>query len=275
MTRNSAFRLLLLAMTAILALPSCLVIEDSYQGLPPGTWRGVLRFEPSYITLNPKGKPLPEKVDMEYEEVTQGELPFLFTVNYPSPDSFFLTLQLGDKELILSDYVVGKDYSTAKDTITIRFPGTSNYFRGVFEEKVLEGNWIFFDEQGNENSLPLIARQGQDMLFSSLRKTPAADLNGTWYMRLGIEEDDAQEVARLQLFHSENDLKAILEWQGKRYEYLSGTVQARKLYLSWFDGVDAILMEGKIEDNGELLGAIRSGKVDKTLWLASKNQRNQ
>lgn len=264
--RKAAFIILA---AAALGLPACLVIDTPYNGLPPGTWRGVIKFEPSYITPNPKGKPLPEKLNMEYEDVTQGELPFLFTVSYPSPDSFFLTLMLGGRQLILSDYMVGKDFSTAKDTITIRFPGSYHYIRGIFEEKILEGDWVFADAGGNEKRIPFTARQGQDYLFTTLRKPPAMDLSGVWSMRTGIEKDTTGD-ARLELIQSGNMLQGILEWKGRRYEYLSGTVQARKLYLSYFDGEDAILIEGKLDDDGALLGAMRSGKEEKTLWQASK-----
>ncbi len=270
--RKNLFNGLFFGLATVFVGAGCLVVDNPYNGLPPGAWRGVLQIEPSYITPNPKGKPLPEKLDMEYEDVTQGELPFLFNVNYPAPDSFVITLKVGATEILLTDYTVGKDYSTAKDTLTVRFPGTKNYIRGVFEEKILEGDWFFIDSGGRPTSIPLVARQGQDYLFTTLRKTPAGDVNGKWYMEIGVEEPNP-EKAVIELRQQENQLSGILEWQGRRYEYLVGTIQARKLYLSSFDGRDALLLEGKLEDDGRLIGVLRVENSVKTLWQASKNQR--
>lgn len=254
--------------------PGCLVMDNAYTGMPPGAWRGVLQIEPAFISPNPKGKPLPEKLGMEYEDVSKGELPFLFSVTYPRPDSFYIVLSLGASSLVLSDYTVGRDYATAKDTLTVRFPGTANYLRGVFEEKILEGHWFYQDAQGQMQSIPLVARQGQDYLFTTLKKAPAADLSGAWHLKVGMELDEVPSPAMLQLVQRENYLSGILEWQGKRYEYLQGTVQAQKLYLASFDGKDAILIEGKMGDNGQIAGILRINNTVKTLWQADKNQQN-
>lgn len=264
----------LLAIFMISTLAGCLVIDDTYNGLPPGKWRGVVQLEPSYITPNPKGKRLPEKLNLEFEDVSAGELPFQFTVSYPAPDSFVIALHLADREIILSDYTIGRDFSTAKDTLTIRFPGTTHYIRGIFEEKVLEGDWFYTDSGGEEKSIPIIARQGQDYLFTTLRKAPEADVSGEWNLLVNIDTEQP-DSARLVLKTEENALSGTLEWQGRRYESLTGTIQARKLYLSYFDGRDALLLEAKVMENGELYGAIASGGSGKMLWQASKNQRNQ
>lgn len=248
-------------------------MDDPFTGLPPGVWRGVLKFEPSYITPNPKGKPLPDKLDMEYETVTQGELPFLFTVTYPSADSFYITFQLGRRQVIFGDIIIGRDFATAKDTLLIPVPGTDSYLRGLYEEKIWEGEWVFTDSTGTTRSIPFTTRQGQDYLFTALRKPPAEDFSGSWNMTLGTDPEKL-ESGRLELIHTENQLEAILEWRNRRFEYLSGTVQGEKLYLSFFDGRDAILMEGKRQADGTLVGGISTATERKTIWQASKNQRN-
>ena len=52
-----------LALIIVLGLNACLVIENPYSGIAPGQWRAVLKLSPDYITPNPKGKPLPEKLN--------------------------------------------------------------------------------------------------------------------------------------------------------------------------------------------------------------------
>jgi len=255
----------------VTSFSGCLVVENPYQGLAPGTWRGVLQIEPSYISPNPKGKPLPEKVDLTYEDVTQGELPFLFQVKYPTRDSFEIEFSLGDKSMRVANYTIGKDYSTAKDTLTLFFESGGSFLKGVFEEKVLEGIWYFTDPAGAERQIPVIARQGQDYLFTTLKKQPAAVLTGSWNLQIGVEGADLTS-ATLELSQKLNDLQGVLNLKGRRYMNLTGTIQANKLYLAFFDGTDALLLEGKILEDGTLTGLIRMGNYQKSLWQAIKSK---
>jgi hypothetical protein len=252
-----------------LLMSGCLVMDNPYTGMPPGTWRAILQVEPSYITPNPKGKPLPEKMDMAYEDITRGELPFLFEVSYPNPDSFFITLQLGADKLVLDDYAIGRDFSTAKDTITIRVPNSDNFLRGIFEEKIFEGHWVFETQAGVFDSLPLIARHGQGHLFTTLRKTPLTSVSGTWDLQLDTDLENAA-VASLTLIQSGNALQGALNWQGRNFSTLSGTVQANKIYLSSFDGQDALLIEAKISSENALIGTVRKDNSGRILWQANK-----
>ena len=257
----------LLAVAWLLTMPGCIVVDNPYTGMAPGTWRAILQIEPNFITPNPKGKPLPEKMDMEYEDVTRGELPFLFEVSYLNPDSFQIAVQLGKEKLVWQDYALGRDFSTAKDTITFRIPETENYIRGIFEEKVFEGVWVFDKGNGVLDSLPLIARHGQGHLFSTLRKAPMTSASGTWSLQLDTEE--AVEGS-LKLTQAGNDLLGVLTWEGREYPTLSGTIQANKLYLSAFDGKDAVLIEAKITSESTLIGTVRKGKSGRILWQANK-----
>ncbi|MCB0643656.1 MAG: TlpA family protein disulfide reductase, partial [Phaeodactylibacter sp.] len=71
------YRLPLLFLLSLLwLLPGCLVIENPYSSLAPGIWRAVLELEPKFITPNKKGEPLPEKLNIQFDEVAGGELPF-------------------------------------------------------------------------------------------------------------------------------------------------------------------------------------------------------
>ncbi len=252
------------------SLSSCLVVDNPYEGLAPGAWRGVLQIEPAYVSPNPKGKPLPEKLDLTYEDITQGELPFLFQVKYRTRDSFELEFALGDRSMVVSKYTLGKDYSTAKDTLTLFFEDGKSFLKGIFEEKVLEGTWHFTDSSGAERQIPVVARQGQDYLFTTLKKQPAQDLTGSWTINMGIEGEETT-TASLELRQNLNELQGVMNWKGRRYAYLTGTIQANKLYLAYFDGVDALLLEGKILEDGTLSGLIRVGNYQKSLWQAIKS----
>ena len=67
-----------------LAISSCLVVQNQFLGLAPGPWRAVLKLEFVPVTPNPKGKPLPEKLNLEFEEVSKGEGAQTAMVSSPS-----------------------------------------------------------------------------------------------------------------------------------------------------------------------------------------------
>jgi hypothetical protein len=52
------------------------VTDEHFSRLPNGYWRGVLKLDSRPVSSNPKGEPLPEKLNLIFDEVTDGELPF-------------------------------------------------------------------------------------------------------------------------------------------------------------------------------------------------------
>lgn len=56
------------------------------------------KLQPHPFSTNPKGKPLPEKVDMKFEEVMENELPFNFEVIYDNDTSFHIELHNGEEK---------------------------------------------------------------------------------------------------------------------------------------------------------------------------------
>ena len=90
-----------LILVVLFLFQSCLVVDNPYNGLPPGPWRAVLKLELNTVIPNPKGEPLPEKVNMQIEDIAGGELPFNFEVKYITPDSFYLEIINGSERIEL------------------------------------------------------------------------------------------------------------------------------------------------------------------------------
>ncbi|MBK6948488.1 MAG: hypothetical protein IPH16_10880 [Haliscomenobacter sp.] len=164
-------------------LNGCIVADSPFNGLPPGYWRGTLKLVNIPVTPNPKGQPLPDKTNMEFEEVTEGELPFLFEVKYSSPDSFYLEIINGQERIPLKDIEFGRNTRTGKDTFLIRFPVFQSFLRGEFSENVLEGEWV--DETRENYRVPFLARHGRRHRFTTLLKKPAMDISGKWETTFG------------------------------------------------------------------------------------------
>ncbi len=245
---------------------SCITIENQYSGIPPGPWRGVIQIEPKFITPNKKGQPLPEKMNIAFEEVNDGELPFQFEVIYKNETDFYIEIQNGDERIKVDDIIIGHDRTNGDDTIMINFPVYDTYIKGKYEEGLIDGDWYVNYKEGY--SIPFTARFGKNHRFTNLSKTPEYDISGKW------------EV----LFNANSPYPAIGEFQQKGnrltgtfltetgdYRFLEGSVQGNKLYLSCFDGSHAFLFEGKIMDKDNIVGTFRSGKHYKTTWDAKRN----
>ncbi len=266
-----AKRLLFIGLAcACLHLSTCLEFDNQYSKIPPGPWRAVLQLDPSSITPNPKGAPLPEKLDLTFEEVTNGELPFTFEVTYTDEDSFYVELINGEERIIADKITFGHTREDVKDTIRIDFPVYDTYIVGRFEEDLIEGQWVV--NYRDNYSIPFVARFGQDHRFTKLTKTPAADLSGRWEVTFGPGGDESSPYPAIAEFiQTGNDLTGTFITETGDYRFLEGTVQGNKLYLSVFDGAHAFLFEALIQEDGSLVGSFRSGKHYRTIWTATRN----
>ncbi len=249
-------------------LHGCIVADSPFSGLPPGYWRGTLKLVNIPVTPNPKGQPLPEKANMEFEEVTEGELPFLFEVKYSSPDSFYLEIINGQERILLKDIQFGRNTQTGKDTFLIRFPVFQSFLRGEFSENVMEGEWV--DETREDYRIPFLARHGKNYRFTSLRKKPFMDISGKW--EATFETDTEHPYKAIGEFSQKGNLLygTFLTETGD-YRFLEGSVQGNKVYLSTFDGAHAFLFEAKIQPDSTLVGGFRSGTRYRCAWEAKRN----
>ncbi len=247
------------------------VIPDPYSSVAPGKWRGVLKLEGSKDRpLNKKGKPLTNNLKME--EVMEGELPFNFEVHYETPEQPYLVVLNGKERIEVRDVKTQRSTKTGEDTIWIRFPHYDSHIKALYEEDVIQGYWIV--ENRENYQIPFVARQGRGHRFTTLKKTPKADLTGKWEVMFGTETDDPYPAVG-EFVQKGNHLTGTFMTETGDFRYLEGTVQDNKMYLSTFDGSHAFLFEAKIMEDGTLLGAFLSGNHYKTIWEARRNENYQ
>ena len=255
----------------LLAVTGCVFVQERYSAIPPGPWRAILELEYNPIVPNPKGEPLPEKVDLEFDEVTEGILPFTFDVVYDDDTTFHMVVHNGDEEILVpaTDIHFGRDRRISRDTLRIDFPVYDTHISAYYEANVIEGVWVV--HYRDNYRIPFKAYFGRNHRFTNLNKTPASDLTGQWAMTFtgGPEEDPYPGIAELQ--QDGNRLTGTIRTETGDYRYLEGTVQDNKLYLSVFDGSHAFLFEGLIKDDGSLTGSFRSGRHYVTPWRAERD----
>ena len=261
------------AVAVVLLLAGCVFVQDRYAYLPPGPYRGVLELEYNPIVPNPKGEPLQEKVNLEFDEVTDGVLPFNFDVVYETDTTFHLVIHNGEEEIIVpaKDIHTGRDRTIQRDTIRIDFPVYDSHISAYHEENVIEGTWNV--HYRDNYIIPFKAYFGKDFRFTALNKPPAADLTGTWAVTFAgdASEDPYPGVAEFK--QDGNALTGTFRTETGDYRYLEGTVQGNKAYLSVFDGSHAFLFEALIRDDGSLTGTFRSGRHYITDWTATRDDQ--
>lgn len=246
-------------------LTACVEVNISYQAIPPGPWRGVLKLESNRISANPKGQPLPEKLNLTFDEVTQGELPFNFEVVYENDSSFYFNISNGDEIMRSQRVSFGRTRARAKDTIRLDFPEANAYLSAFYEENLLEGVWVV---KGQDYRIPFVAHYGQNHRFTTLRKTPEADLGGLW--DVVFHTDSLDYAGTVTFVQRDNELKATFNNGRYPYPLMAGTIQADKIYLSRFDGNNAMLVEAKVRPDGSLIGSFRSRLDYKIIWEAKR-----
>ena len=251
-------------------LTSCTFVQERYPVLPPGPYRGLLEIEYNPIVPNPKGAPIPEKTDLEFEEVLEGQLPFNFDVVYETDTTFRMEIHNGEETIIVpaKDIVFGRDQNAGRDTIRIDFPVYDTYISAYHEENVIEGVWVV--PYRNDERIPFKAYFGKGFRFTPMRKEPAADLTGTWEVTFG-RGDETPYPGIAEFTQNRNELTGTFRTETGDYRYLEGTVQGDKAYLSVFDGAHAFLFEAKLNAAGELNGTFRSGRSYLTNWTARRN----
>lgn len=262
------------ALIAVFLISGCIVPENPYTKVAPGTWRGVLRLEPRYITPNPKGEPLPEKMNMEFDEVTNGELPFTFDVIYENEEDFYIEIINGEERIRIDDVITGRNKQTVKDSIRIDFPIYDTYISALYEANVIEGKWHV--PSRGDYAIPFVAKFGDGYRFTRLRKEPAVDISGRWSVTFGL--DSAEPYPAIGEFVQKgNEVTGTFLTETGDYRYLAGTIQRNKekgydkLYLSTFDGSHAFLFEAKVTEDMKMIGTFKSGSHYETTWSAEKN----
>ena len=253
----------------IFSINSCVVMENKFSSVAPGTWRAVLQLTPNTISPNKKGEPLPEKMNMKFDEATEGELPFLFEVKYTNDTLFKIALINGEERIWVDeqDITIGRNKETGKDTILIKFPVFGSYIRAIYRERVMEGEFVV---PAKSLSIPIIAHYGQAHRFTTLAKKPVADLTGNWECTFDLNNEKPYKAVG-EFKQNGNILRGTFRTETGDYRFLDGEVQADKFYLSAFDGSHAFLFEGKIKPDGTLNGLFRSGLTGQEVWEAKKN----
>ncbi len=254
---------LLSVLSIAVLLTSCIEQPNHYDAIPPGIWRGVLNLDAQPKSLITANDDIVLNKDFSFE----GLLPFNFEVAY-NGDKLEVTILNGDERLKTEDVYFGRDTKTGKDTVVIDFPIYESSLKLLYEERIMEGNWIVKNRKNY--SIPFTAYYGKDFRFSQKKEINPKDYSGKW--RVTFDPGTEDEYPAIGLFSQTDDIitGTFLTETGD-YRFLEGEIVAGKLYMSCFDGSHAFLFSAKEMEDGTLAGSFRSGKHYKSTWVANRD----
>ena len=247
---------------------ACFDMGERYTGIAPGIWRAELSLIPKNISPNKKGEYLKEKLNLKFDEVTEGQLPFLFEVKYKTDSVFTIEIINGKERIEVKDIKFGRDRKTGKDTLIMRFPEFESYIKAICEGGIMEGEFVITSKENYR--IPFTAQFGKDYRFSNLKKKPVMDITGSWETTFDINTDEPYKAIG-DFQQKGNYLEGTFKTETGDYRFLEGNIEDSKIYLSCFDGTHAYLFEGKIQADKTINGSYRSGLSEPSVWEAKLN----
>ncbi len=249
-----------------LFLTGCLVVNTTFDKLPPGPYRAILYLDGR---LSQPVEPDQVAANFDLDDVNRGELPFNMELSYGADSSLNIVVINGEERIEVPEVTYERLMETAQDSITIRFPWIDAYITGYHEAGIIEGTYI--DETRANYRIPFAAFYGIGHRFTELKKTPVADLSGRWDVQFSVEDTSSIWKGIGEFKQDGNELRGTFLTATGDYRYLEGTVQENRFYMSAFDGGHVFLFSGKILDDGSLIGIFRSGNHYSTIWEAQRN----
>ncbi len=255
-------RPILYVLLFMFVLTGCVEPLQTYRYLPPGIWRGVLMLDRQPVQKYGDDRDIVKRFDSD------SEVPFNFEVVYDNDSIFHIIIHNADERITVTDIVYGRDKATAKDTIIIDFPVYDTKIRAIYEDGVMEGDWIV--NYKDNYSIPFKAVHGVGERFPGVDNNERLPIGGKWSCTFEIGTED--EFKAVGIFEqNEQKVKGTFLTETGDYRYLEGKFVNNKLYLSAFDGAHAFLFLGKLLDDGTLTGTFRSGSKYATNWEGKRD----
>ncbi len=256
----------------IVSLYSCIEFKEPFEKMPPGHWRGQLYLD-QQSTFRPGIGHADVDLSEMAEKIEDNILPFLFEVGYDEDGELFAIFKNAEEEVLVTDISFGTDLSIAKDTFTMRFPGTDNFIKAIYAENIMQGFWSV-PSRGNY-IIPFEAFYSKKNRFElplAARSEPQIDIDGKW--RVTFNPGEENERTSIGEFRQDGTkITGTFINDAGDYRYLEGVVEDDKIWLSSFDGVFAFLFGAKKSKEGKLEGFFRSGRHFETSWTAVRDDK--
>lgn len=247
----------------LLTFTGCLSPIQTFEKLPPGIWRGVFLLDRTPIVKYGDDRDIVKKFDID------SEVPFNFEVIYDDDSTFHIIIHNDTERIKVTDIKFNRDNATAKDTIQINFPNYDTQIKAIYEDGILEGDWIVNYKDGYR--IPFKAVHGKADRFEWTNQSELGNVDGKWRCIFGDKPED--QYPAIGIFKQVKDrVTGTFQTETGDFRFLEGKMLGDKLYLSSFDGSHVFLFIGKLMPNGTLSGTFRSGSQFIESWEAFRDE---
>jgi thiol-disulfide isomerase/thioredoxin len=196
-------------------------------------------------------------------EVPGGELPFALDV--AREESGFVLYLVNGRERVRVPEVVAD-----AGRLTARMPGYENTLTAKISGGDLEGEVTLIRAGGEKQVLPFHAELGKTWRFHEKPLTDNADFAGRWSVTFTDDKGKASPGVAEFVQKFEAITGTVLTPTGD-HRFLAGEAHGDELLLSRFDGAQAHLYRGKLNERGELVGEHWSGKFSHERFVAVRD----
>jgi thiol-disulfide isomerase/thioredoxin len=248
----------------IILISGCVSPNTTFEKIPPGIWRAVLMLDRKPVQEYGDDRDIVKKFDAD------AELPFNFEVVYDNDSTFHLVIFNAEEKIVTQNIRFGRDKATGKDTVEIDFPIFDTRIKAIYEDGIMEGDWIVNYRENYK--IPFKAVHGKNQRFEFLSDATANSVDGQWECQFEVGETSQYNATAIFKQLGSRVTGTFLTETGD-YRFLDGMMVGKKLYLSAFDGAHAFLFLGKILEDGSITGTFRSGSHYTTNWAAQRSAK--
>ena len=185
------------------------------------------------------------------------ELPFLLEMKADNTIVIFNA----EEEIEVNDVTIDGD------SITIQMSVYEGFFKGVFTEDAISGDFI---KESLDRVVPFAMKHGNELRFI-VTEAPTVQVSGNWETVFSDNIPADRYIAKGIFTQVGNQLTGTFRTTTGDYRYLEGVVFGDSLKLSTFDGAHAFLFEAKVTDS-VMNGIFYSGNHWVEPFTAKRNQ---
>lgn len=179
-------------------------------------------------------------------DIPGGELPFGLEIAKEDSD-FLLTLLNGEERVRVSEVTV------EDGRLAVVLPGPGNRLSARISGDVLKGEVILQGSDGETRALPFTAEHGVAWRFFEEPLSDNADVSGRWSVT--FTDDSGESTSAVAEFEqSFGIVTGAVPMTGSDRRLLAGEIRDEELYLSRFDGTQALLYRATVDERGDLVG---------------------
>lgn len=210
----------------------------------------------------PKSRDLQPGLYRAVVELPGGEVPFGFDVVADEAGVAIFLVNGRDRVRVPAARAVPGELS-------VELPGTGNSLAARIAGDELDGEVTLAGADGAESVLPFSAVRGRDWRFVEEPRSDNADFSGRWSV-VFTDEAGSTTAGVAEFAQSFQAVSGSVRTAGFE-QTLAGDADDEQLSLSLFDGRQAVLYKGRLDERGDLVGECWSTATGHARYTATRN----